>query len=552
MLSLLLVGMLTLAFGTVPVEAETITESEPSVEVIDFNNGTTLIIFDYHNGTTVEGRRTYYPGKGSLQPLEGSENQSFRVDIPIVEGGNQCINDPSISRDILFGFTWNYDIIPTWSDRWEKKLGPIVVASAELEVGLGFGIGLRLPARITLDYPETMLSNTDYTVNATLETIDWTDWDELMLYLHCGARLSADVVGLKGEWTIGPWFDRSESFETPLGPDVSIPLPAIGPFELVNLGIEWLGGISLGFSIVPTCYCNRIEAVAEVGGNVSIIGSSFMIWNASGEKVPISIHTANINESGLANVSIHDFKYVIDQFLFDFDFVIDPYGLLGWIQDYEFTFLTWDVSDFFPDLILGVHPGYPKSIGVNMFVERAHEPFLHDLAITNVTTSSHAVYQGELVQVFVTAENEGNTTETFTVIAYYSNKSIGTRVVEDLPAGENASLVFNWDTKDVAQGYWYNIKAEASIIAGEKDIANNLYFDGAVKIRCVGDVNDDGIVNIQDIVIAALAFGSAAEDDSSTPWNETRNWNPIADLNGDGKVNIIDLVIIGVNFGKTL
>jgi hypothetical protein len=65
------------------------------------------------------------------------------------------------------------------------------------------------------------------------------------------------------------------------------------------------------------------------------------------------------------------------------------------------------------------------------------------------------------------------------------------------------------------------------------------------------DVNKDRIVNIQDVVIAALAFGSAAQDDPNTPWNETRNWNVFADLNCNGKVNIFDLVIIAVNFGKT-
>ncbi|MFQ5999529.1 MAG: hypothetical protein ACE5J6_02000 [Candidatus Bathyarchaeia archaeon] len=66
-----------------------------------------------------------------------------------------------------------------------------------------------------------------------------------------------------------------------------------------------------------------------------------------------------------------------------------------------------------------------------------------------------------------------------------------------------------------------------------------------------GDVNGDGIVDIVDVVIAAIAFGSMAVDDPTTLWNETKNWDPDADLNGDGLIDIIDLVIIGVNFGKT-
>lgn len=56
------------------------------------------------------------------------------------------------------------------------------------------------------------------------------------------------------------------------------------------------------------------------------------------------------------------------------------------------------------------------------------------------------------------------------------------------------------------------------------------------------DVNDDGIVDIVDIVLCALAFGSK-------PGNP--NWNPYADLNQDGKVTITDIVMIAVHFGET-
>lgn len=55
------------------------------------------------------------------------------------------------------------------------------------------------------------------------------------------------------------------------------------------------------------------------------------------------------------------------------------------------------------------------------------------------------------------------------------------------------------------------------------------------------DINKDGIVDIADIVLAALAFGS---------YPEHPRWNPIADIDQDGKVDIDDIVLIATNFGK--
>lgn len=65
------------------------------------------------------------------------------------------------------------------------------------------------------------------------------------------------------------------------------------------------------------------------------------------------------------------------------------------------------------------------------------------------------------------------------------------------------------------------------------------------------DINSDGIINIQDVLAVALAFGSTIKDDPATSWDETKRWNPDADLNNDGIINILDLVIIAINFGKT-
>jgi hypothetical protein len=64
----------------------------------------------------------------------------------------------------------------------------------------------------------------------------------------------------------------------------------------------------------------------------------------------------------------------------------------------------------------------------------------------------------------------------------------------------------------------------------------------ANKTTTQGDVNDDCVVNIIDLVIVARAYGSR-------PGHS--RWNPDADLNNDGRINIMDLVLVAVNYGDT-
>jgi hypothetical protein len=75
-------------------------------------------------------------------------------------------------------------------------------------------------------------------------------------------------------------------------------------------------------------------------------------------------------------------------------------------------------------------------------------------------------------------------------------------------------------------------------------LKNGTLFKGhdVIIVRMPGDVNIDGKVDIRDIAVAALAFGS---------FPEHPRWNPVADENEDGTVDIRDLALIARNFGKT-
>jgi hypothetical protein len=61
------------------------------------------------------------------------------------------------------------------------------------------------------------------------------------------------------------------------------------------------------------------------------------------------------------------------------------------------------------------------------------------------------------------------------------------------------------------------------------------------QVTIAGDVNVDGKVDLADLVLLAVAYGSKPGDPK---------WNPKADINGDGIVGLSDLVFLAKNYGK--
>lgn len=57
------------------------------------------------------------------------------------------------------------------------------------------------------------------------------------------------------------------------------------------------------------------------------------------------------------------------------------------------------------------------------------------------------------------------------------------------------------------------------------------------------DLNGDREINMQDVTIVAIAFGSELGDSS---------WNQLADLDKNGVVNIIDITFVAKDYGKSL
>lgn len=168
---------------------------------------------------------------------------------------------------------------------------------------------------------------------------------------------------------------------------------------------------------------------------------------------------------------------------------------------------------------------------------------IRDVAIVFVNvTSSNKVYPGRNVTIEVVAMNRGNlTTDTFNVTLHYDSNTIERKTVTVGP-WSNITLTFHWNTAGLTPCNNFTIWAEASQVPYEINLGNNVFYDGWVKIKMIGDVNGDGAINILDLVAITSCYGAREGDP---------NWNPEADLAPPwGRIDILDVVTCSSRYGQ--
>jgi hypothetical protein len=176
---------------------------------------------------------------------------------------------------------------------------------------------------------------------------------------------------------------------------------------------------------------------------------------------------------------------------------------------------------------------------------------VHDVAVTHVTAWPNLTLPS-YVYVNVTVENQGTSYETFNATVHAGNITATSAIVADLAPESNKTLklkcdLFPFRAEIFPPPPWplrepmivnVTIWAEASVVAGEIDTADNVYINGTISIIWwVLDLNGDGRINILDIAIMAKEFGAP----------HPPLW---LDINGDGKLDILEIAMVAKAFGQ--
>jgi hypothetical protein len=109
---------------------------------------------------------------------------------------------------------------------------------------------------------------------------------------------------------------------------------------------------------------------------------------------------------------------------------------------------------------------------------------VHDVAVTNVTTSSSTVYYGATIFINVTVANYAFNYETFNLATDANSTAIDTRSVT-LTAKSSSTITIPWSTLSSAPGN-YTISSYATPVPEEANTYDNTYVFGTVQVLQAG------------------------------------------------------------------
>ncbi len=208
----------------------------------------------------------------------------------------------------------------------------------------------------------------------------------------------------------------------------------------------------------------------------------------------------------------------------------------------EFTAISYGYT------VLDIHDVYLKDVDGHLIPCEIEDGLVwilkHDVEVIGCAVSTNETYVGKLVNATVIVKNNGDAAENITVTVYAGDQQIVKIEIMNLAPNEIIAEMAVWNTSTLPPSLTpYQIKAEAEPVPYETNTTNNIFIDGKFKLKIVGDINGDGAVNLEDLVLWDSAYNSKPSDP---------NWNPQADINGDDAVDKEDGELIIQNYRNSL
>ena len=176
---------------------------------------------------------------------------------------------------------------------------------------------------------------------------------------------------------------------------------------------------------------------------------------------------------------------------------------------------------------------------------------VHNVAVSTVTTSASKLRLGHLVDINYTVENKGNIAENVTAKLAYNSSELWTAPeylepdvihIETImiESGANFTSTYTWNTTYGPVGR-NSILVQTYLQTEEIDTSDNTYIGSTITITLPADLDENGEVDIIDVVTVSIAFGTEPGD---------AQWNPSADFDDNDVIDIYDIVQVTKEFGR--
>jgi parallel beta-helix repeat protein len=168
-------------------------------------------------------------------------------------------------------------------------------------------------------------------------------------------------------------------------------------------------------------------------------------------------------------------------------------------------------------------------------------PNVHDVIVTSVTPLETVILEGQPLNITVDVSNTGYSSETFNATTYANTTQIGKQTVTNLNSGANKILSFTWDTTGWALGN-YTISANATILPDETDTADNSYIDDMVTVRLpIYDIAVTDVVPSKTVVGQCYPISINVTVENQGNFTETFNVTAYANATQIGKKTVTNL-----------